>query len=72
MEHKQDLNMMFKFVDYSYPNMPCVRKRCTKSEKRKRKLSYVKSPSIPNVPVISRRGIAVQTIHVHPVISKYG
>ena len=38
----------------------------------KKQQSFVARPRVPNAKVVSRKGIAVQTIHVHPVISRYG
>jgi hypothetical protein len=34
--------------------------------------SFVKQPRVPNPKIISGKGRSVQTINIHPVISKYG
>ena len=40
--------------------------------KNKTKKNAVKEPGIPNALVIGSGGVAIQTVNVHPVISKYG
>ena len=38
----------------------------------KKKKNFVARPGMPNAPVISCKGIAIQTVHIHPPISRYG
>jgi hypothetical protein len=38
----------------------------------KKKESFVARPRPPNPKIISGKGVNIQTVHIHSVISKYG
>ena len=50
--------------------------RCKKSKLKpgpqKRLLSFVRRPRPLHPQVISKFGRQIQTVHIHPIISKYG
>ena len=47
--------------------MPCKRQQCNKTR------NAVKPPRVqPKLVIVPNAGVAIRTVHVKPVISKYG